>query len=147
MDSVNRDCPKYRECLVNKVKDLKEPGKATVGDIDKWLDELSKACDKSCGNIDDELAQLERMSTAELFAEANRSSINLEVDPELEAEFAKLGSLKKRKKSKRKKKSKSSKKSKKSTKTKKSKTKSKKSKRVKRTKRVKRSRTKRVKRN
>ena len=131
MNSVNRDCPEYRECLVEQVQNLPKAGTVPVGKIEEWLQELSEKCDKSCDNIDDKLAQLERMSTEELDA------------------ALRMGSLKKRKKSKRKKKSKSSKKSKKSTKTKKSKTKSKKSKRVKRTKsvkRVKRSRTKRVKR-
>ena len=130
MASVNEDCLKYRDCLVDKLKDY-PAGTADVGKIEEWLQGLEEKCDPNNTQpcIDDVIAQLERMPTAEL-----------------DEELAKLGSLKKRKKSKRKKKSKSSKKSKKSTKTKKSKTKSKKSKRVKRVKRVKRSRTKRGKR-
>ena len=154
MASVNEDCLKYRDCLVDKLKDY-PAGTADVGKIEEWLQGLEKKCDPNNTQpcIDEAIAQLERLSTKQLEAEiaaATPSSEDLLLSPELEREIRELlGSLKKRKKSKRKKKSKSSKKSKKSTKTKKSKTKSKKSKRVKRTKkvkRVKRSRTKRVKR-
>lgn len=132
MASVNEDCREYRKCLLEQVKKLPEVGTVPVGEIEKWLQGLEKKCDPNNTQpcIDDVIARLERMTTAEL-----------------DKELAKLGSLKKRKKSKRKKKSKSSKKSKKSTKTKKSKTKSKKSKRVKRVKRSKTKRGKRGKRN
>ena len=144
MDSVNDHCLKYRDCLVDKLKDY-PAGTEDVGKIAKWLQDLEKKCDPNNTQpcIDDVITRLE----AEIAA-ATPSSEDLLLSREQERQIRKLlGSLKKRKKSKRKNKSKSSKKSKKSTKTKKSKTKSKKSKRVKRNKRVKRSRTKRGKRN